>query len=52
MKWFKNIDNKGLYKFLQFDINDFYPSIKEAFLNEATLSGKKKPGIKLTGLNC
>ena len=27
IKWFKNINNKRLYKFLPFDINDFYPSI-------------------------
>ena len=34
IKWFENINNKRLYKFLQFDIKDFYPSIKET-LNEA-----------------
>ena len=35
MVWFKNINNKRLYKFLQFDIKDFYPSIKETLLDEA-----------------
>ena len=35
IKWFENINNKRLYKFLQFDIKDFYPSIKETLLNEA-----------------
>ena len=34
IKWFKNINNKGLYNFLQFDIKDFYPSIKEKLLHE------------------
>ena len=35
IKWFENINNKRLYKFLQFDIKDFYPPIKETLLNEA-----------------
>ena len=35
IKWFENINNKRLYKFLRFNINDFYPSIKETLLNEA-----------------
>ena len=36
MKWFKNINDKRLYKFLQFSIfKDFHPSIKEIFLHEA-----------------
>ena len=34
IKWFENINNMILYKFLQFDIKDFYPSIKETLLNE------------------
>ena len=34
IKWFENIHSKRLYKFLQFDLKDFYPSIKET-LNEA-----------------
>ena len=33
IKWLTNINNKRLYKFLQFDIMDFYPSIKETFLH-------------------
>ena len=32
--WFKNINDKRLYKFLQFDIKDFYPSIKDTLLHE------------------
>ena len=34
IKWFKNINNKRLYKFLWFDIKDFYPSIKVTLLHE------------------
>ena len=30
----KNINDKRLYKFLQININDFYPSIKETLLHE------------------
>ena len=40
-KWFKNINNKRLYKFLQFDIKDFYPSIKETLSNEAIRFAKE-----------
>ena len=35
INWFKNIPNKHLYKFLMFDIKDFYPSIKGKLLCEA-----------------
>ena len=41
IKWFENINNKRLYKFLQFDIKDFYPSIKETLLNEAIQFAKE-----------
>ena len=34
-QWFENINNKRLYKFLQFHIKDFYPSYKKTLLNEA-----------------
>ena len=27
--WFKSIDNKQRYKFIMFDIKDFYPSISK-----------------------
>ena len=36
INWFKNIPNKHLYKFLMFDLKDFYPSIKEKLLREVT----------------
>ena len=35
IKWFKNINNKRLHKFQQFNMNDFYPSIQESLLHEA-----------------
>ena len=44
IKWFENINNKRLYKFLQFDIKDFYPSIKET-LNEAIQFAKEHVAI-------
>ena len=39
--WFKNINNRRLYKFLQFDKNDFYPFIKETLLHEAIQFAKE-----------
>ena len=39
--WFGNINNKRLYKFLQFDIKDFYPSITGTLLNEAIQFAKE-----------
>ena len=41
MNWFKNIPNKHLFKFLMFDIKDFYPSIKEKLLWEAITFAKR-----------
>ena len=41
VNWFKNIPNKDLYKFLMFDIKDFYPSIKEKLLWEAIRFAKR-----------
>ena len=41
IKWFKNINNKRLCKFLQFDITDFYQSIKETLLNEGIQLAKE-----------
>ena len=35
INWFKHINYKRLYKFFRFDINNFYPSIKETSLHEA-----------------
>ena len=33
--WFRNIKDKHLYKFLIFDIKEFYPSIKESLFHKA-----------------
>ena len=33
--WFKGIDNKQRYKFIMFDIKDFYPSISKELLTDA-----------------
>ena len=35
IKWFKNIENKNLYTFTIFDIQQFYPSIIENLLKRA-----------------
>ena len=45
IKWFESINNRRLYKFLQFDIKDFYPFIKEALLNEAIQFAKEHAPI-------
>ena len=34
IEWFKRIEQKHLYKFIMFDIKDFYPSIQEELLNK------------------
>ena len=35
LDWFKSIKNKKIYKFINFDIESFYPSITPALLEEA-----------------
>ena len=35
IEWFMNIEEKSKYKFIVFDIKDFYPSIKETLLIKA-----------------
>ena len=35
LQWFKKIENKKKYTFIQFDIESFYPSINEKLLNNA-----------------
>ena len=35
LEWFKSIRNKRIYKFINFDIVSFYPSITPALLEEA-----------------
>ena len=41
IQWFKNIENKSQYTFIQFDIVDFYPSISKDILQKAIEFGKK-----------
>ena len=36
IKWLNNINGKRLYKFFQFGIKEFYPSIKKKLLHRAT----------------
>ena len=35
IEWFKSIDNKSAYRFISFDVIDYYPSITEELLNKA-----------------
>ena len=44
--WFKKIECESLYKFLMFDIKDFYPTIKEDLLIEALEFAKQHVTIK------
>ena len=42
ISWFSNIENKKSSAFIQFDIKEFYPSIKEE-LSELSVGSKKVP---------
>ena len=44
--WFKKIECESLYKFLMFDIKDFYPTIKEDLLIKALEFAKQHVTIK------
>ena len=46
INWFKKIESKSSYKFLMFDIKEFYPSIKEGFLIEPLEFAKQYMTIK------
>ena len=46
IEWFMRIEEKSKYKFLVFDIKDFYPSIKETLLIKAINFAKKLLNIK------
>ena len=39
--WFVSIDEKPLYKFVQFDIKEYYPSTKEPLLEKALKFAKE-----------
>ena len=44
--WFKKIENKQLYKFMMFDIKDYYPSIKDKLLLDAINFARKHTQVK------
>ena len=41
IEWFERIEQKRLYKFVIFDIKDFYPSIQEQLLNKGLRFAQK-----------
>ena len=41
IEWFERIEQKRLYKFIIFDIKDFYPSIQEQLLNKGLRFAQK-----------
>ena len=43
--WFACIDEKPLYKYVQFDTTEFYPSIKEPLLEKALKFAEEKIDI-------
>ena len=45
IEWLNNIPNKDQHRFILFDIESFYPSITEDFLNEALNFAKTKVDI-------
>ena len=45
INWFKNIENKSMYKFAIFDIKEFYPSITENLLKKALKFAEKHTQI-------
>ena len=46
INWFKCIKNKPKYKFVVFDVKDFYPSIKQTLLTKALEFAKLHVNIK------
>ena len=46
INWFKNIENKSQYKFVVFDVKEFYPSIKQTLLMKALEFAKLHVDIK------
>ena len=45
IEWFKNIENKQMYKFIMFDIKDFYPSISKKLLTDSLKFAETKINI-------
>ena len=48
--WFKKIDNKRDYKFIQFDIKQFYPAISESILEKVINFAKEFIDIESSNL--
>ena len=46
INWFKQIDEKSRYKFTVFDIENFYPSIKEDLLKKAINFASRRVEVK------
>ena len=46
LEWFKKIDNKSAYTFIEFDIVEFYPSISAELLNQALDFAENYDNIK------
>ena len=45
LDWFKSIDDKKSFRFIQFDIVNFYPSITEDLLKDAINWAKEQTDI-------
>jgi len=41
IKWFKSIPNKNICTFIQYDIDEFYPSISQQLLHDSLRHAKK-----------
>lgn len=50
VKWLEKTEDKHSYKFLIFDINEFYPSIKETLFHEALQFAKMHVNISLNDI--
>ena len=46
IEWFKNIYQKSIYKFMVFDVKDFYPSITEKLLKNSIAFAERSIPIK------
>ena len=44
--WFKGLENKDEYKFIQWDISSYYPTISPILLDKALLLATGRAGLK------
>ena len=51
INWFKKIENKNKYKFMIFDIKDFYTSISKTLLDDSINSARPQLQIKREDFN-